>query len=265
MDGFCVIRGLLDGFDDPGPTPGHWSEADRDTPLDIALMLVAASLGRVFGWTGQQDGRIVHNILPAKGYEHLQVGASSTTPLYWHTEDAFHPHRADLLLLACVRNHENLGSRVSSIRRATLTDAQIATLSQPGLTILPDDSYPSRPRGEVHPMATLWPASDGLCVRYDPSYTRMLTDDPDFEAAYAALDPALEKCAVTVPMRAGDIALIDNDVAVHGRAAFEPRFDGTDRWLKRILIHLDRPRPPAELTEDGYGEALIETEAGRTA
>jgi len=34
----------------------------------------------------------------------------------------------------------------------------------------------------------------------------------------------------------GDVLVIDNDRAVHGRTPFVPRYDGTDRWLKRALV-----------------------------
>jgi L-asparagine oxygenase len=36
---------------------------------------------------------------------------------------------------------------------------------------------------------------------------------------------------------------------VHGRVAFTPRYDGYDRWLHRVFVHLDhrrsRPARPA--------------------
>jgi L-asparagine oxygenase len=33
----------------------------------------------------------------------------------------------------------------------------------------------------------------------------------------------------------GDVLVIDNRTTVHGRSAFEPRFDGTDRFLVRCF------------------------------
>ena len=37
----------------------------------------------------------------------------------------------------------------------------------------------------------------------------------------------------------GDLLIIDNTVAVHGRSPFTPRFDGTDRWLQRTFVVSD--------------------------
>jgi alpha-ketoglutarate-dependent taurine dioxygenase len=37
----------------------------------------------------------------------------------------------------------------------------------------------------------------------------------------------------------GDFCFIDNFQAVHGRKPFKARFDGTDRWLRRINVVRD--------------------------
>lgn len=260
--GHRVVRGLLP-TDDPGPTPLHWREADarRDAAFDIALALVASRLGRVFGWRNQQEGRIVHNILPSPGQERLQVGASSVVPLVWHTEDAFHPERADLLLLACVRNPDGVGSRLSSATGIGLGAADVAQLERPLTLVLPDDSYADQRAGGCEPVgiSTLWRRDgDALGIRYDPSYTRHLADDREFTAAYDRLGHALEDNGHVVPLEPGDLLIIDNDATVHGRLAFKARYDGTDRWLKRVLVRSPRPRPARERLEHGYGQEQVD-------
>ena len=37
----------------------------------------------------------------------------------------------------------------------------------------------------------------------------------------------------------GTACFLDNYRAIHGRSAFEPKFDGTDRWLKRMILTRD--------------------------
>ncbi len=264
--GHRVVRGLFAGFTDPGPTPLHWRQADleRCAALDIALVLVAAQFGRVFGWTDQQDGRIVHNIVPSPGHEEMQVGSSSTTALAWHTEDAFHSDRADLLLLACVRNPDGVGSRLSTVADAELDERDIQQLLKPKVAIQPDDSYEDNDAALREPvgMATLWERQGSLGLRYDPSYTHMLADDEEFRDAYDRLGPALETGSFGVPFEPGDLVVIDNDAAVHGRTAFQPRYDGTDRWLKRILVRSPRQRPADVSLEHGYGQRQVDARSG---
>lgn len=105
------------------------------------MLLLATVMGNPIAWEGQQDGRFVHNIVPAPGHESEQTGASSTVLLTPHTEDAFHPGRAHLLMLGCMRNHDNIATTAASIRNIRLSEADIALLTRPRLPILPDDAY----------------------------------------------------------------------------------------------------------------------------
>ena len=47
----------------------------------------------------------------------------------------------------------------------------------------------------------------------------------------------------------GDLLVIDNNVAVHGRTPFVARFDGTDRWLQRTFVVADLA--PSAADRDG--------------
>ncbi|MBF6339576.1 TauD/TfdA family dioxygenase [Nocardia abscessus] len=254
-----------------GPTPPSWREAARwsgdpalrahSFELDLAMLLLARSAGEPFGWQGQQEGRLVNNIVPAAGHEHEQSGASSKVLLSPHTEDAFHPRRANLLMLGCLRNPDSVGTTVSSVRRIELSTRQRELLSTPALPILPDVSY-----GDGHesysaaPIPTLWSAAgpDQQTLRYDPAYTPLAQAGPEFRAAYEQLTAELERVCVTAVLSPGELLLVDNDVAVHGRVPFTARYDGTDRWLKRVNIRLpERRRRTEEADENGYGQQIV--------
>jgi L-asparagine oxygenase len=47
------------------------------------------------------------------------------------------------------------------------------------------------------------------------------------------------------------MAFMDNRVLVHGRGAFTPRYDGRDRWLHRIFVHLDNRRTSDSRIDSG--------------
>jgi L-asparagine oxygenase len=262
--GAVVLRGLRAADMPVGPTPPSWSEAAPDaTPhWDATLLLLATTLGRAFGWEGQQDGRLVHDIVPAKGHEQEQTGASSTVVLSAHTEDAFHPGRANLLLLACLRNHDDVPTSLASVRHARLSEIERALLERPTLPILPDDSYDEgdEPATAAAPdVATLWDGEGGLRIRYDPAYTPLEQADEAYRAAYEWLSGELERVAVDVALGAGEVLVVDNDVAVHGRQPFQARYDGTDRWLKRVSVRQEESeRPDTEVAEHGYGQQLID-------
>jgi len=49
---------------------------------------------------------LINDIFPVKGDEETQLASSSSGGLVWHNEDAYSDHRADWLLLMCLRNPE---------------------------------------------------------------------------------------------------------------------------------------------------------------
>lgn len=261
-ENFYVLRGLPVADDDLGPTPPSWAErdSDRTATWDAVMLLLAGALGRPFGWDGQQDGRLVHDIVPSKGHEHEQTGASSTVDLAAHNEDAFHPRRAHLMLLGCLRNPDQVATRAACVRDAELTDEQVDTLATPMLPILPDDAYAEAQTSTLPPPAvpTLWRRDDGLCLRFDPAYTPLDRAKPGYLSAYRHLADELDRQGNGVRLRPGDVLVIDNDTVVHGREPFRARYDGTDRWLKRVNVRVPGRVRPGEHAEHGYGQETIE-------
>ncbi|MGV9680158.1 TauD/TfdA family dioxygenase [Nocardia sp. NPDC003482] len=266
--GAAVVSGLPVHEAELGPTPRDWRQAaawsgeprhrHASFELDLAMLLLARSAGEPFGWAGQQDGRLVNNIVPSPGHEHEQSGASSTTLLCPHTEDAFHPRRAHLLMLGCLRNPDAVGTTVSSVREVALDDRQRRRLREPMLPILPDVSYGADfHRYPSTPVATLGGDDASPTLRYDPAYTPLDEADDEYRCAYAHLGAELERVCRTAVLRPGELLLVDNDVVVHGRVPFTPRYDGTDRWLKRVNIRLPRRRVPDESGESGYGQRTV--------
>ncbi|WP_431040572.1 TauD/TfdA family dioxygenase [Streptomyces sp. P1-3] len=266
-DGLFVLRGL--DVDDAavGPTPASWSTAgDSGAIHDITLLLLATVMGNPIAWEGQQNGRFVHNIVPSPGHETEQTGASSTVLLSPHTEDAFHPGRAHLLMLGCMRNHDNIATTAASIRNVRLSDEDVDILTRPALPILPDDAY-AEAQGyadEVAPaVPTLFATEDGLTLRFDPAYTPVEEADETYRAAYQRLEAELARVSVAVSLDPGEVLVVDNDLVVHGRVPFQARYDGADRWLKRASVRVPgrRTRPLAEAGEHGYGQAALEAHA----
>ena len=74
-------------------------------------------------------------------------------------------------------------------------------------------------------------------IRLDPYFTTPLDDDAS--AALKALAQTIDDNLQEVILQPGDCFFIDNYRIVHGRKAFKARYDGTDRWLKRVSITTD--------------------------
>ncbi|MEU6373185.1 TauD/TfdA family dioxygenase [Streptomyces sp. NPDC046909] len=264
-DGHVVLPGLL-APQLPGedtPTPPDWQHAGTATArLDRVLQLLGESLGAVLTWKNQQDGAAVHNIVPTAGAERLQIGAGSTSELVLHTEDAFHPDRADLVILACVRNPDRVPTRLASVRHVSLAEEHWRQLGRRRVAISVDSSYGDDPAGTGpppttrHTVATVWRRGDTAALRFDPAYSR-LPDDPAFREAYAALEAGLAAVREDVVLEPGDLLILDNNTVVHGRSPFVPRYNGNDRWLKRVLVGTGVERHPAERWEPAHEQTPV--------
>jgi Fe(II)/alpha-ketoglutarate-dependent arginine beta-hydroxylase len=266
--GVLLISGLE--IDDAalGRTPVHWKDrppAPVTLPYDLAFCLIASLLGEPVGWATQQDGRIMHDVFPIEEHANEQIGWSSSEVLTWHTEDAFHPLRTDYLGLMCLRNPDAVGTTFADIGDVELDGTTRELLAQERFYILPDDSHRaenqlarkdderraalrSRSNRQVNqalaapePIAVLFGSPEAPYLRIDPAYMEKTRGRLDAEARTALDDicAALEAAMREVVLRPGDICFIDNYRVVHGRNAFRARFDGTDRWLRRLNVARD--------------------------
>jgi len=228
------------------PTPNSPGSVERHpTTPSAALFLTTVHIGDVTAFRPEKGGALVQNVVPVPGQEDFQGNAGSVA-LKMHVENAFHVHRPDYVALLCLRNdHDDIaGLRTSSIRRALplVSDKARAVLHQNRFVTNAPPSFGSSIRA-AEPQAVLQgdPEDPDVVVDFHA------TDPLDVEAAAALneLGNAFDEVTRTFILQPGDLAIVDNRLAMHGRTAFRPRYDGRDRWLQRTFVHLDprRTRP----------------------
>ncbi len=250
-----------------GPTPPHWrnSAGDRSRALEeeMFLVLLGSLVGTCIGWSTQQDGRLVHDILPIKAHKDEQLGSGSETLLWWHTEDAFHPHRGDYLGMGCLRNPDHVPTTFASFEGVELSPRHLQLLFEPHYTIRPDESHLvknksdervvdgtlaasyqeiERMNSEPDKIAVLFGDPRSPYMRLDPYFMDPLKDNPEAQEALDAFVAQVDGLLWDLALEPGEFCLIDNYKAVHGRRPFKARFDGTDRWMKRVNVVRDLRR-----------------------
>ncbi|TJZ44120.1 hypothetical protein FCH28_31470 [Streptomyces piniterrae] len=262
-----VLHGLRVDDAAIGPTPLSWEcQPDPASTLHAELyqMLVAGMLGEVFGWSTLQEGRLIHNVVPMPSEQNEQSG-HGTVRLEWHTEDGFHPYRCDYLLLTGLRNHDAVPTGIAGIDSLTLGDEVIRVLREPRFLIRPDTEHLRRAAGlvrgsgrrhpiqvmqdEPEPCAVLFGGTERPYLRVDPAFMTAVPGDTEATEALSALVEQLEAHLVDVALGPGDLLVVDNYRAVHGRSAFRARFDGTDRWLKKTVVTRDLRKSRAQRAE----------------
>lgn len=257
LSGVLCISGYEVDQDRLGPTPAHWRDRPERSPAhreELLLAMLGSLIGHPFAWATQQDGRLVHDVVPIKGHEHEQLGSSSEALLTWHTEDAFHPLRGDYLSFACLRNPYQAATTVGYADDLDLPDGAREVLQQERFGIRPDESHLAKNNSlpgmdafddinemqrNPQPVAVLFGDPQRPYIRADPYF--MVVDDGDQEAQWAldALVKAMDNAMFDMVLAGGDFCFLDNFRVVHGRKPFKARHDGTDRWLKRINLTLD--------------------------
>jgi hypothetical protein len=222
-------------------TPSHPTEhTDKDDTSEMTLLTVARALGQPIGYLPEHGGDIVQNIVPTKGAATSQTSTSSAVELMYHTEAAFHPHRPRYLLLLCLRGDPSAATTLSSIHevaRQLPLDVR-ATLFEPRFRTAADESYVGRRPTQLGlPIPVLSGDWDRPSMVFDADL--MVGIDADAEAALRCLADAVVACHTSTVLEPGDLLVVDNTIAVHGRTPFTPRFDGTDRWLQRTFVVAD--------------------------
>lgn len=264
QEAICRISGYPIDDSEIGPTPSHWKERQSHClPLkeELLLVLLGSLLGDVISWSTQQDGAVVHDIAPIKAHEKEQLGSGSSEELTWHTEDAFHPCRGDYLGMMCLRNPDRVPTTFAALDVRGLDWETLGLLFEPHYTIRPDESHLRKNRvaplnGESlesaqsridrmnaapEKISVLFGSPDAPYCRLDPYFM----DPPEDPVAREALDRLIrlvDSHLEELVLEPGEFCFIDNFKAVHGRRPFKARYDGRDRWLKRVNITRDLRR-----------------------
>jgi len=242
-DGIIILRGLP--VDEPLPsTPergafhGAWHELSRSTVVQLMVMSV---LGDVIAYADEKDGRLIQDISPVPGAENRQENTGSCL-LELHTEDGFHPHKPDFISLLCLRaDHEREAMTVACGIRSVVSELapdHVETLRQPLFRIRLSSSFVGTDvQSYSAPLAVLTgcPSDPDLCA----DFHAMEPMNDEAAAAFEALREAMRTSLVGVVLQPGDMLIIDNRKALHGRTGFAPRYDGQDRWLRRCFAVAD--------------------------
>jgi L-asparagine oxygenase len=238
-NGVMLLRGLPVGQLPTTPATPTTPTAKASTS-EFLLLTVARCLGQPVGYLPEHNGSIVQNIVPVKEAQDRQISTSSKVTLQYHTETAFHPHRPRYLLLLCLRGDENARTTYVSVYDVLddLHPNTITVLRQARFRTAVDESFmQGRPSRLLDPMPIISGSDDNVTFVYDADL--MIGVDSEAQDALEEVSRMVGRHERHVVLASGDLLVIDNNVAVHGRSPFTPRFDGTDRWLQRTFVVSD--------------------------
>lgn len=238
---------LIEGIDvgDVPPTP---NATDIDSPyLDgIREQLVnRASEHGLFpvSYKQEQKGKLIQNILPIKKTETQQISTSSGVELGLHTELAFHPYRPSAVFLLCLRGDSTAVTTYAHVDDIVkhIQPVSLVALTRLWYITTLDDSF--RTGGEED-MELYCPILRGMNVGstganplYEITFDEVLMRGTNEQAEQAIneLKAAIKLCVKEIVLKTGDLLILNNKTTIHGRRPFQARYDGTDRWVQRML------------------------------
>ena len=233
------------------------TECDRKTPetihthigettilARIQAVLLSYLGGEIISYEAEGDGHLFQDIIPVKNMEKQQTSIGSNVELEIHTEQAFSKYRPDFLSLACLRSDPNAWTYILpvDVLLAHLSEEEIAVLQTPLWKIGVDLSF--RLRGEAFiegdirgpiPILSLDQVEFFLC--FDQDLMTGITEEA--QEMISKIVRIYYKHRTAICLQPGDILILDNRKVVHGRSAFSPKYDGTDRFLVRCFATLD--------------------------
>lgn len=205
------------------------------TPLfaDSVIGTISVLFGTLYTFEGKTTNRHIHNIYPIFGDEYTQLG-SSKVALEWHVEDGFHPERPDWVGLFCLRGDTKAETRIARAKDLMLQVDYVEEARNHIFKLRIDDSFNTETHSTYIPTYIISGAKDDPEIVFDPAYT-LVEDDKDVLILNAVSKSADEvQCSVT--LSSGELLFFDNRRVIHGRTSYNPKMDGQDRWLKRVLI-----------------------------
>jgi L-asparagine oxygenase len=238
------LRQALDAFADRGNREGYLLlrgfPVAENPGAEACLALIASRLGDLVGYLQEKEGALFHDVAPERSQEREQSASGSKVPLALHTERCFHPYLPSHVMLLCLRPDPGQRARteIASVRNMMpfLPEKHLPVLFEPAFRTGIDYSFgnTATEKGNGPVLSVLYGGRDDPGLRYDLDLMVGLTAQA--RVALEAVKRAARKACTSIRLVAGDLLIIDNRRAAHGRSSFNPRYDGRDRLLKRAYL-----------------------------
>ena len=202
------------------------------------------TIGEMISYEAEGYGRLFQDVVPVKKMEKEQTSVGSNTELEIHTEQAFSKLRPDILSLACIQGDPLAETYILPVNYIL----EHMDIEERKLLRLPlwktevDLSFKLNSNefieGDVRGPFSIISGDEN-----DPK----LVFDQDLMFGTTEKSNKLIKKIIGIyynnriqhNLQSGEIILIDNMRAVHGRSPFYPKYDGNDRFLIRCFAVYD--------------------------
>jgi L-asparagine oxygenase len=241
--GFLLLKNLV--IENLPPTPdSNLHKIGEQTLLARIQAIVISFFSEMIAYEAEGYGRLFQDVIPTKSMSNNQTSLGSNTELEIHTEQAFSTLRPDFLSLACLRGDVQAKTYILPVQKIieNISEEEKQLLREPLWNTGVDLSFKLNGnefiegdiRGPLH-------------ILYGSYSDPYLIFDQDLMTGTCLKSISMIQKIIDIyyghrishNLRSGEIIIVDNRRAVHGRSPFFPKFDGADRFLVRCFSVLD--------------------------
>jgi L-asparagine oxygenase len=228
----------------PKTPDNNSSKIGESTILARIQSMFLNLIGEMISYEAEGYGRLFQDVIPVKKMEREQTSVGSNTELEIHTEQAFSKLRPDILSLACIRGDIEALTYILPVKYIldNLSEEERKMLRLPLWKTGVDLSFKLNNNefieGDIRgPLPIISGEPDDPKLVFDQDLMFGIN-----EKANDLVKKIVEiyyKTRIQHNLQSGEIILIDNMRAVHGRSPFYPKYDGKDRFLIRCFAVYD--------------------------
>jgi len=200
-------------------------------------------LGEMIAYEAEGYGCLFQDMVPSINLSETQTSLSSIVELEIHTEQAFSKLKPDFLSLACLRGDTNAKTYVFHKKTLleNLTSDKIDMLYKPLWEIGVDMSFKMNNdieflEGNLRGPLSIIDRETGDFV-FDQDLMYGITEEA--ENLKNEIVEIYHNKKTEIILQEGDIVILDNRCVVHGRSSFQPKYDGSDRFIVRSFVMKD--------------------------
>jgi L-asparagine oxygenase len=243
--GFLLIQGIPIQPDTIPKTPeGNQYKLGETTTLAKIQAILVSAIGDMIAYEAECYGNLFQDVVPLRTMEKAQTSLGSNTELEIHTEQAFSKLKPDILSLACLRGDPDAFTHIFPVQTIlnNLTIEENALLREPLWYTGVDLSFKLNNNefidGDLRgPMPIISGSPNDPILIFDQDLMIGTTEESK-EMIKKIINIYYQK-KIRHNLKQGEIILVDNNRAVHGRSAFKPKYDGEDRFLIRCFATFD--------------------------
>jgi len=245
---FLLIKGLENVYKQLQDTPcNNTYKIGGNTNLAKLQAIMISFVSDIIAYEAECYGNIFQDIVPNRFLEKDQTSLGSNTELEIHTEQAFSKLRPDLLSLACLRGDPDAITYILPVKSIidNLSDSDLELLKQPLWKTGVDLSFKLNNhefiegdiRGPIPILDQVYRSNGRFNLVFDQDLMFGITEESN--RLIGKIVDIYYKHRISHNLKPGEIVIIDNRYAVHGRSPFFPKYNGNDRFLVRCFSVFD--------------------------